>query len=59
MTTVVKGGVRFNLDRFITEAIEIETHNFSPGVRVLNSESEWVSGGLGIKPSYLTWCLLL
>ena len=40
VTTVVKGGGRFNLDRFITEAIEIETHNFSPGVRVLNSKSE-------------------
>ena len=46
VTTVVKGGVRFNLDRFITEAIEIETHNFTPGVRVLNSKSEWGHRGL-------------
>ena len=46
VTTVVKGGVRFNLDRFITEAIEIKTHNFTPGVRVLNSRSEWGHRGL-------------
>ena len=46
VTTVVKGGVRFNLDRFITEAIEIETHNFTPGIRVLNSKSEWGHRGL-------------
>ena len=35
-TSVLKGGIRFNLDRFIYEAIEIETHNFTPGITDLN-----------------------
>ena len=44
--SVLKWGIRFNLDRFIYEAIEIETHNFTPGITVLNSRAEWGHRGL-------------
>ena len=46
VTEIVKGNVKFNLERFIYEAVEIERTRNSPEIYVMNSRSEWGSKGL-------------
>ena len=46
VTTCISGGIKFNLNRFILEAIEIEEARLNPEIRVMNSRSEW--GGKGL-----------
>ena len=41
MTTCLAGGIRYNLDRFILEAIEIEEAKNDANTNVMNSRSEW------------------
>ena len=43
---IVKGGIRYNLDRFVLESQKIQEANDDPGVNVLNSKSEWGSRGV-------------
>ena len=43
---IVKGGIRYNLDRFVLESQKIQEANDDPGVIVLNSKSEWGSRGV-------------
>ena len=45
-TTCLSGGIQFNLNRFILEALEIEEARNQPDINVLNSRSEW--GGRGL-----------
>ena len=45
-TTCLSGGMKFNLNRFILEAIEIEDAKCDPKINILNSRSEW--GGKGL-----------
>ena len=40
-TKIVHGGVRFNLDRFLTECLEIESARQKPDMNLLNQKSEW------------------
>ena len=40
-TKIVHGGVRFNLDRFLTESLEIESARQKPDINLLNQKSEW------------------
>ena len=42
----VSGGIRFNLDRQITEALEIERAKSDPSIQLLNQRSEWGNAGL-------------
>ena len=41
VTTCLAGGIRYNLDRFILEAIEIEEAKNDANTNVMNSRSEW------------------
>ena len=43
---VLQGGIRYNLERFILEALEIEEAKNTPDLHVMNSRSEW--GGKGL-----------
>ena len=43
---IIKGGIRFNLDRFVLESQKIQETNDDPGVVILNSKSEWGSRGV-------------
>ena len=38
---VLQGGIRYNLERFILEALEIEEAKNTPDLHVMNSRSEW------------------
>ena len=40
-TEVLHRSVRFNLDRFVTEALEIDRARDDPSVNLLNQKSEW------------------
>ena len=46
VTTCLAGGIKFNLNRFILEAIEIEEVKTTPGVHIMNSRSD--GGGRGL-----------
>ena len=46
VTKCLSGGIKYNLERFILEALEIEEARQSQDVRVMNSRSEW--GGKGL-----------
>ena len=46
VTTIVKGGIVYNLNRFILESVEIEKARTNPEIHVMNSRSEW--GGKGL-----------
>ena len=46
VTKCVKGGISFNLNRFILESLEIEEAKIDSHVTLMNSRSEW--GGRGI-----------
>ena len=43
---VVKGGIQYNLDRFITEAYYIDQNAKNPEVNTLNQRGEWGNRGL-------------
>ena len=45
-TEILQGGIRYNLERFILEALEIEQIKNTPDVHIMNSRSEW--GGKGL-----------
>ena len=44
--SIVRGGFRWNLERQIYEALEIEHQKENPNVKILNSKSEWGNRGL-------------
>ena len=44
--SIAKGGFRWNLERQIYEALEIEHQKGNPNIQVLNSKSEWGKRGL-------------
>ena len=46
VTKCLSGGIKYNLERFICEALEIEEARSNPEIRVMNSRSEW--GGRGL-----------
>ena len=46
VSELLQGGIRYNLERFILEALEIEEAKNTPGIHVMNSRSEW--GGKGL-----------
>ena len=46
VTTCLAGGIRYNLDRFILEALEIEEAKNDNNTQIMNSRSEW--GGKGL-----------
>ena len=39
--SVIKSGIRFNPQRYITEAIKIQEFNNDPSVSIMNNKSEW------------------
>ena len=43
---ILQGGIKYNLERFIFEAIEIEEGRNNPEYIIMNSRSEW--GGRGL-----------
>ena len=43
---VTKGNIKFNLDRFILEAHNIEINNINQEVNVINNRSGWGNRGL-------------
>ena len=45
-TSIIKGGMRFNAERFIREAIEIDDLKRNPEFGILNQRSEWGNSGL-------------
>ena len=45
-TEILQGGMKYNLERFILEAIEIEEGRNNPAYTIMNSRSEW--GGRGL-----------
>ena len=45
-TTVVKAGVRFNVERFCYEGLHIEDLKNDQNVKLLNQRSEWGNTGL-------------
>ena len=45
-TEILQGGIKYNLERFILEAIEIEEARNNPDIVIMNSRSEW--GGKGL-----------
>ena len=45
-TTLIKGGLRFNVDRFICESLEIERSQANPDINTLNQRSEWGHRGI-------------
>ena len=42
----VSAGIKFNLDRQISEALEIEEARNNPDIQLLNQRSEWGNAGL-------------
>ena len=42
----LRRGIKFNLDRYITEALLIEEANMDPNVDLLNNRSEWGQRGV-------------
>ena len=46
VSEIVQGGIKYNLERFIFEAIEIEDARNDPQIITMNSRSEW--GGRGL-----------
>ena len=46
VTEVIKGNIKYNLERFIYEAVEIEAIRNDPDIYTMNSRSEW--GGKGL-----------
>ena len=46
VTEVIKGNIKYNLERFIYEAVEIEAIRSDPNTHTMNSRSEW--GGKGL-----------
>ena len=40
-TEILQGGIRYNLEHFILEALEIEQVKNTTDVHVMNSRSEW------------------
>ena len=51
-TDILGGGVRYNLDRFITEALHIENARRDSNSAVMNQRSEWGQAGLPRMRSY-------
>ena len=45
-TTVIQGGIKFNLDRFVREALEIDSAKDDQNFYLLNQRSEWGNSGL-------------
>ena len=45
-TTILKGGFRFNLGRFIFESMNIDRLSRNPNVNIINSRSEWGHRGI-------------
>ena len=45
-TKIVKAGLKYNMDRFITESIQIEKAKDNPNWNLLNQKSEWGNSGL-------------
>ena len=39
--SVIKGGFRFNVNRYVNESIQIDKFNNDPSVQLLNNKSEW------------------
>ena len=46
VSEILQGGMKYNLERFILEAIEIEEGRNNPVYSIMNSRSEW--GGRGL-----------
>ena len=46
VSEIIQGGIKYNLERFIFEAIEIEEGRNNPVYSIMNSRSEW--GGRGL-----------
>ena len=46
VTEIIQGNIKYNLERFIFEAIEIEGIRSNPDIYTMNSRSEW--GGKGL-----------
>ena len=46
VSEIIQGGIKYNLERFIFEAIEIEEGRNNPVYTIMNSRSEW--GGRGL-----------
>ena len=46
VSKIWEGGMKYNLERFILEAIEIEEGRNNPEYSIMNSRSEW--GGRGL-----------
>ena len=46
VSEIVQGGIKYNLERFIFEALEIEDARNDPNTITMNSRSEW--GGRGL-----------
>ena len=44
--SIVKGGMRFNVDRFILEVIRISEGNQDTNVNLLNQKGEWGDKGI-------------
>ena len=42
----VRGGMKFNLDRFILEAHKIDEASRNPNIKLLNSRAEWGQRGI-------------
>ena len=51
-TEILAGGIRFNLDRFISEALHIENARRDVSTDILNQRSEWGQAGLPRMRSY-------
>ena len=43
---ILRGGVRFNTDRFVLEALHIRDRHDNPNVDLLNQKGEWGYGGI-------------
>ena len=46
VSEILQGGMKYNLERFIMEAIEIEEGRDNPEYTIMNSRSEWGGHGL-------------
>ena len=46
VSEIMQGGMKYNLERFILEAIEIEEGRNNPEYSIIKSRSEW--GGRGL-----------
>ena len=40
-TTVLKSGMKYNMDRYITESLRIEKARMDPEIDLINQRSEW------------------